>query len=221
MGVVSHADGGGGALSAGAGGFLICGSVAALLLSPCNGEGLPLMPGRAVPFGRPKGTKNHQGASPLVPPCIKKLCVKPWGLPPNPHILSFTEVPLFAGRLCANRTKPNQARLLPFWLCCSVPFLYCFAAISAVGAGLTRPPLSMKLARFPLPHLFRVQTPICRARRSRRAAGFPPGYRCLLPAEAPPSYQANVVFAETTRIWTGFDRYRILLHKETQKLTGS
>ena len=34
--------------------------------------GLPLMPGRAVPFGCPKGTKRRQGASPLAP---SLLCV--------------------------------------------------------------------------------------------------------------------------------------------------
>gem|GEM_PF-5900476 len=99
---------------------------------PMQWGGLPLMPGRAVPFQRRKGTKRRHGAAPPGTPgrAIRRICCFQ-----NLPFLTFTEVPLLARRLCANPTKPNQARLLPFGLCCS-----------AVGAGLTRPPLSMKLA---------------------------------------------------------------------------
>ena len=39
---------------------------------PMQWGGLPLVPGRAVPFGRPKGTKNRQGASPPGTPMYKE-----------------------------------------------------------------------------------------------------------------------------------------------------
>ena len=72
-------------------------------VQPCScfphamGRVCPSCRGGQYLFDVEKVPKDAMGLRPLVPPCIKKLCVKPWGLPPNPHILTFTEVPLFAG----------------------------------------------------------------------------------------------------------------------------
>ena len=87
------------------------------------GRGCPSCRGGQYLFDVEKVPKDAMGLRPLVPPCIKKLCVKPWGLPPNPQILSNTEVVVSEGRLLRSRTKPNQARLLSFGPCSSVPSL--------------------------------------------------------------------------------------------------
>ena len=74
------------------------------------------------------GFAPHAGAGSTFS-TSKRYQKTPWGCAPwypqqshkkdmvlqNLTFLTFTESPFFAGKLCANRTKPNQARLLTFW----------------------------------------------------------------------------------------------------------
>ena len=150
------------------------------------------MPGRAVTFGRPKVTKNHHGASPPGTP--GKAVRRIWCFQ-NIPFLTFTEVPLLAGRLCANRTKPNQARLLTLWALLFGSVFAQFSAIRHVGAGLTRPlrlrpaagdecPPVSPCCPFPPYRIFSRTHALCRARR-RASAGCrcaPPSCRGWMPA---------------------------------------
>ena len=153
------------------------------------------MPGRAVTFGRPKVTKNHHGASPPGTP--GKAVRRIWCFQ-NIPFLTFTEVPLLAGRLCANRTKPNQARLLTLWALLFGSVFAQFSAIRHVGAGLTRPlrlrpaagdecPPVSPCCPFPPYRIFSRTHALCRARRPRRAAGFPPGLGAHRPLRLRPA----------------------------------
>ena len=119
--------------------FFFCGGAAAVLYSHAMGRIAPHAGAGSTFSTSKKVPKDAKGLRPLAPPCIKKLCVKPWGLPPNPQILSKTEDVVSEGRLLRSRTKPNQARLLPFWLCCSVPFLCYFCGYFGCRGGVNPP----------------------------------------------------------------------------------
>jgi len=116
----------------GAAGRRACFVFAAVLPHDC----FPHAMGRVAPAGAGSTfstSKRYQktpwGCAPWYPRQGRKKDMVLQNIP----LLTFTEIPPFAGWLCANRTKPNQARLLPFWLCCSVPFLCYFCGCDPAG----------------------------------------------------------------------------------------
>ena len=99
-------------------------------------------------FDVEKVPKDAMGLRPLVPPCIKKLCVRPWGLPPKPPDLVIHGSPALRGMtLC----KPHEAES---------------SAASVFLALRSIPSLPLR----PL----RLRPAACRGRRLRRPAGFAP-----------------------------------------------
>ena len=70
------------------------------------------MPGRGSYFSTSKSNqKTPWGCAPWYPRQGNKKDMVLQNLP----LLTFTEIPPLAGRLCANRTKPISSRLLTFW----------------------------------------------------------------------------------------------------------